>query len=621
MKFKAPLLFASLTLCLTAAFLPNDAHAAEGKVYQSDKNYDELTPAEKTAAKNAAKTKKLEVLRACADPGNMPLSNMKGEGFENKIVEVLAKAMGTRVSYFYRPYLERGLTRDTFGNDECDILLDMPADYEGLLTTVPIYRSTYVLAYRDDAGFTIKDFDDPKLRELRLGTFQHSGIRVVLANHGITENVKIHIISHDADLEPEKQPWRQVQEVIDGNLDIAAVWGPFAGFLKTMHNQPLTIQPVNLMEDKIPLEFDMAIGMPKNSVVLKYMLDNALEKSKDEIKQILTDYGVPLVQCSRCVVSGDITSHGSFFIQMQEQARKQFTEPLPDKQTQIDKDKATPDQIVSNERLEDWLKDGSNLDQELANAVLASDRGRVAFLLDKGADINKANPQGLPALHAAARQRDSETIELLIGKGADVNGRDTDGWTPIMHAAFRNHAPSIAALAKAGANLEATAPGGFTPLSIAIEEGKFIAVKALLDAGTNVNTPAGNQKLTPLMLIASQPLVERRAASLNQGMSSVDIGRLLIAGGADVNAKSAKGVTPLMVAAAHDNPPLIGLLIQAGADGDAKTPDGKTALDIAKSNLNEAAAQQIELLARQSKRQGAMRENPPAGSPESTAGQ
>jgi ankyrin repeat protein len=361
--------------------------------------------------------------------------------------------------------------------------------------------------------------------------------------------------------------------------------------------------------------------MPKTSVVLKYMLDNALEKSKDEIKQILTDYGVPLVQCSRCVVSGDIPSHGSFLVQMQEQARRQFTEPLSARQTQLDKDKATPDQVVTNERLEDWLKDGSNIDQELANAVLASDRERIAFLLDKGADIDKANPQGLAALHAAARQRDSDTIAFLIEKGADVNARDSDGWTPVMHAAFRNHAPSVMALAKAGADLEATAPGGFTPLSIAIEEGKFIAVKALLDAGANVNTPAGNDRLTPLMLIASQPLVEQRAARLNQGMSSVDIGRLLIAGGADVNAKTARGVTPLMIAAAHNNPPLIGLLLQAGADRDARTPDGKTALDIAKSNLNEAAAQQIELLSRQGKRQGAATEIPSAEGSESAPGQ
>ena len=95
---------------------------------------------------------------------------------------------------------------------------------------------------------------------------------------------------------------------------------------------------------------------------------------------------------------------------------------------------------------------------------------------------------------------------------------------------------------------------------------------------------------------------------------------LLIAGGADVNAKSTKGVTPLMIAAAHDNPPLIGLLIQAGADVNAKTPDGKTALDIAKSNQNTAAIQQIELLARQDKRKGAMMEVPPAETSEPDTG-
>jgi ankyrin repeat protein len=88
-----------------------------------------------------------------------------------------------------------------------------------------------------------------------------------------------------------------------------------------------------------------------------------------------------------------------------------------------------------------------------------------------------------------------------------------------------------------------------------------------------------------------------------------------------VNAKSTKGVTPLMIAAAHDNPPLIGLLIQAGADRDAKTPDGKTALDIAKSNLNQGATQQIELLARQDKRKGAMTEEPSTEGSESAAGQ
>jgi ankyrin repeat protein len=330
--------------------------------------------------------------------------------------------------------------------------------------------------------------------------------------------------------------------------------------------------------------------------VLKYMLDNALEKSKDEIKTILTDFHVPLVQCSRCIVSGDIPSHGTYFAKSKAAARNIFLTPLPESQTKLDKSTASADQVVTEARVDEWLKEGADLNQELANAVIASDRDRVAFLLAKGADINKLSTQGLAPLHAAARQRDSDMIAFLIGKGADVNERDSDGWTPILHAAFRNHVPSVTELAKAGADLNEVAPGGFTPLAVAIAEGKFFAAKALLEDGANVNQAAGADELTPLMLIASQKLQEARTASVNQGPSSVDLAKSLLAAGADVNAKSKKGVTPLMIAAAHDNPPLISLFLQHGADPNIKTPDGKTALDIAKDNQNEAAARQIELL-------------------------
>jgi quinoprotein dehydrogenase-associated probable ABC transporter substrate-binding protein len=589
-------LLTSAALCLSVVLANfTAAEEAEADIYQLNKNFDDLTPAEKTLAKATAKTKKLDALRVCGDPGNMPLSNQKLEGYENKIVAVLAKAMDTKVKYFWRPYQERGLVTQTFDSGDCDVLLDVPADYEDVLTTTPIFRTTYVLAYRTDSGIDIKSLDDPRLKTLRVGVFQQSGLRQALGNHGVIENLKIHIISYDSDLEPETQPWRQVQEVVDGKLDIAGVWGPFAGYV-LMQGAPITIVPVNRMEDDVQLEFDLALGVRRNDVVLKYMLDNALEKSKDEIKAVLTDYHVPLVQCSRCIVSGDIPAHGTYFTKSPERARNIFLTPLPEKQTTVDKSKASADQVVTDSRVEEWLKDGSSLDQELSNAVVASDRDRVAFLLGKGADIGKLNQQGLAPLHTAARQRDSDMIAFLIEKGADVNERDKDGWTPLLHASFRNHVPSVAALAKSGADLNEAAPGGFTPLSVAIAEGKFFAAKALLDAGASVDRPAGADELTPLMLIASQPLQEQRTASLNQGPSSVDIARILIADGADVNAKSKKGVTPLMVAAAHDNPPLVSLLLQKGADPKIKTPDGKTALDIAKDNRNEASVRQIELL-------------------------
>ena len=120
-------------------------------------------------------------------------------------------------------------------------MIDMPANYGSQLTTMPVYRTTYVLAYRNDKGFDFKSFDDPKLKELKIGVFQTSGIREALVKHGIVDNLKLHVITHDADLKPENQPWYQVQQVVDGDLDVAAVWGPFAGWVKSK-GEPITIQ-------------------------------------------------------------------------------------------------------------------------------------------------------------------------------------------------------------------------------------------------------------------------------------------------------------------------------------------------------------------------------------------
>jgi ankyrin repeat protein len=212
-------------------------------------------------------------------------------------------------------------------------------------------------------------------------------------------------------------------------------------------------------------------------------------------------------------------------------------------------------------------------------------------------------------------------IGLLLKRGADVNAKDSDGWTPLLHAAFRNHVPSVEVLVEGGADLDAAATGGFTPLAIALEEGKFFAAKALIDLGAKADTRLGKDDLTPLMVVASKPQMERRAQSLNQGPSTVEIAKLLIAKGADVNAKSKAGVTPLMVAAAHDNAVLAGVLIQSGADVDAKTRAGQTALDIAKANQNAAARQQIEILIRAKARGGNPETKSPPVATEPNAGQ
>lgn len=556
--------------------------------------YEQLTPAEIAAAKQAAKRRKISALSVCADPGNMPLSDNERRGFQNKIIEAVAQQLGAKVSYFWRPYLERGLTRETFANNECDILLDMPADSRSVLTTIPIYRSTYVLAYLADRHYDFKSFDDPRLKELKIGTYQHSAIRIVLARFGIKNLDSIKVVTSDADLRPENQPWRQVEELLDGKLDVVGVWGPFAGWLITMKHQPITLQPVNLMEDEIPLEFSLAIGVQNTDVVLKFMLDYALMQRKDEVAKILADYGVPLVQCSDCVVTGEMPSHGSYDKAVAKKYEERYLRSATARPATA---AATPDQVVSQKRLESWLADGADITTELGNAVLAFDRERVKFLLEKGADANKLDDQGYAALHTAVRNRNSDMAMLLLDAGADPNLPDSDGMTPLIHALNRNHVPSVKLLASRGADLGKPNPQGYTPLEIAIGENMLFAARALIEAGADVNAANGAQKVTPLILIASQLAPQARATHLAGGPTPVEIAEDLIARGADVNAKSASGVTPLMVAAGHNNGPMVGLLLAKGARPETKNNAGKTALDIAREARNEVAASALQLLA------------------------
>lgn len=584
----------TLAAIVLGSLTVQSSSAAERKDYVLSTPYEELTPAEIAAAKRAAKQRKVSRLSVCADPGNMPLSDSRRQGFQNRIIEAVAQQLDAEVSYFWRPYLERGLTRETFANNECDILLDMPADSASVLTTIPIYRSTYVLAYLSDRHYDFKSLDDPRLKKLKIGTYQHSAIRMVLARYGIKNLDSIAIITSDADLRPENQPWRQVEQVLDGRVDVLGLWGPFAGWVKKVKGAPITLQPVNLMEDEVPLEFNLAIGVQNTDVVLKFMLDNALMAKKDEIARILDDYGVPLVQCSDCVVTGDIPSHGSY----DKAVAKKYEERYLKSATQRPAtEAASADQIVSQKRLEEWLANGADANAELSNAVLAFDTQRTKFLLGKGADVNKLNDQGYAPLHTAARSRNSDLVRLLLEHGANPNLPDNDGVAPLVHAVNRNHVPSIEALIAKGADIEKETRQGYTPLEVAIGEDQLFAARALIRAGAKVNAANGKQKITPLMLVASQLSPQARAVHLAAGPTPIDVAEELIERGADVNAKSAAGVTALMVAAGHNNAPMIGLLLSKGANPAIKNNLGKTALDVAREARNEVAISALQLLA------------------------
>jgi quinoprotein dehydrogenase-associated probable ABC transporter substrate-binding protein len=492
-------------------------------------------------------------LRVCADPGNMPLSNNRGEGLENKLAVVLAHALGTEVQYYYRPSIERGLTRTTLDADQCDVMLDMPLGSEDVITTTALYRTTYVLAWRTDRGLDIKSLGDPRLKTLRVGVYETSAIRAALAEHGIYD-VQIHYVSHNGDLVPESQPSYQIQQVIDGKLDVAAAWGPLAGYYQAALHAPLTIKPANLMEDSMPLQFDMAIALRRGDRELQQRLNQALHEQQAALRAVLVEFGVPLLQCDNCIVSGDLPAHGP------------YTTPPPEPVK-----RAAP---VSTARVDEWLAHGADVNVELSNAVLADDQARVAYLLEKKhASVVALDPQGETPLHQALIQRSPQMVAYLIAHGADVNQRDRDGWTPLMTAAYCDDADDVKVLTSHGADPNAASKQNFTPLGIATQYGKDKAAVALVESGADPNRPIGEADYTPLMLATAND-----AAPLVQA---------LLHKGADVNAHNSGGVTALMIAAANDHPDMVEVLLRAGANVNAQTERGDTALSIARTKGDE----------------------------------
>ena len=511
------------------------------------------------AAGGAAFGSELKSLTVCADPGNMPLSSQKGEGFENKIAQVIGAAIGTGVQYYWRPSIERGLMRTTLSEGNCDLWMDMATDTEGAVVLAPLYRSTFVLAYRSDKGIDIKSLDDPALKKLRVGVFQVSAIRQALADHQVVSNTVIHYLSHNADIVADNQPSYQVQEVVDGGLDVAAAWGPMAGYYKAVLHAPLIIQPVNMMEDTVPMQFDMALAVPRGRPDIKAAIEQAIEQHKGEIRQILVDFGVPLVKCDECLISGDLPAHGPY-------------QPAPP-ETRT----ATVDVKAQRARLaqlKKWLAEGASPDEELNNAIVANDIERVRYLVGHGAHVDAVDGEGHPALVNAARYGFKSVAVLLVEHKAAVDLADRSGWTPLMYAAWDDDPALANLLLEHGAKLTATDQDGLTPLAIAAQNGKIKAAQALVIAGADVNAPVAKGGYTPLML-----------ASIS---GSMELAASLIDGGAKVNAANPGGVTALMIAAAGNRSSLVGLLLKAGADVNARSEDGRTALSIAQANDNEA---------------------------------
>lgn len=238
-------------------------------------------------------------LRVCADPNNLPFSNAAEQGFENKIIRIVAAELHADVRYVWHAQ-RRGNVRETLNAGECDVIPGVASSLEMLATTRPYYRSTYVAVVRDGPLAGIGSFDDPRLRKLRIAVqlIGDDGWNAppahALVSRGIVDNVRGIAIYGDYDSPAPQSPI--VDEVAKGAVDVAFVWGPTAGYFARREPVRLSLSPVPISDGpSLPMVYDISMGVRRDDVALRRALDAALSKRTAEIRAVLKDYGVPLV--------------------------------------------------------------------------------------------------------------------------------------------------------------------------------------------------------------------------------------------------------------------------------------------------------------------------------------
>lgn len=236
-------------------------------------------------------------LRVCADPNNLPFSNYAGQGFENQLAGLLAHTLGKQVEYTWWAQ-RRGFLRSTLNAGRCDVVMGLPSAMPQALTTQPYYRTSYVLVSRADRDYNIRSLDDPKLKHLRIGVHlignNSPPPALALAQRGITNNVVGYSIY--GDYRQANPPSQLVEAVAHGDIDIAVVWGPFAGYFAKYQSMPLTITTLaNSKADELPFQFSISLGVRPGDEVMRNLLDLALQSNQKQIQALLASYSVPQV--------------------------------------------------------------------------------------------------------------------------------------------------------------------------------------------------------------------------------------------------------------------------------------------------------------------------------------
>jgi mxaJ protein len=237
------------------------------------------------------------IIRVCADPDNMPLSNQKGEGFEQKLAELIAKEWNAKIEYAWWP-VRRGFFARALNGRYCDLAVEAPPALDIASVTRPYFRSGYVFVTRKDSGLDIKSLADPRLKKLRIGVnllnsdAENTPPAMALSRYGVVGNLR----GYSTFYTDTERPEDIVNDVAKKKIDVAIVWGPLAGYFAKQSSVPLSLHPLAERDSlsDLPFRFDIGMAVRRKDRALRDSLQKVLDRKGPEIQAILKEYGVPV---------------------------------------------------------------------------------------------------------------------------------------------------------------------------------------------------------------------------------------------------------------------------------------------------------------------------------------
>jgi quinoprotein dehydrogenase-associated probable ABC transporter substrate-binding protein len=231
-------------------------------------------------------------LRVCADPSNLPFSNEREEGFENRIAKLIGDELGLPVSYYWFPQIV-GFVRNTLRLRQCDLVMGTVAGDDIMQTTNPVYYSSYVMIVRSDRNPGPSGVNDPALSAMRIGVVGATPPTDLLVRHGLMANVKPYALT--VDTRYESPAHQLVQDVASGELDIGLVWGPIAGYYVKQDALPLRVTILRGEAGAARMDYRIAMGVRANEPEWRRRINAIILKRQRDITAVLREYGIPLL--------------------------------------------------------------------------------------------------------------------------------------------------------------------------------------------------------------------------------------------------------------------------------------------------------------------------------------